>query len=191
MDEDKFVSRAGLKLDFALDKFKLDVNGLVAVDLGCNVGGFTDCLLQRGVSKVYAVDTSYGTLDWNLRNNQKVVVLERTNAIHLNKIEGRVDIVTVDVGWTMQEKVLPNIKNFLKPGGLVVSLIKLHYEAPRNLLKKGHLPKDHIDAVLGNVISKIERTGFKMVNIIESPIVGKSGGNTEFLVLLSISNLDK
>src|SRR5438034_4090953 len=101
-----FVSRAGQKLEHALSIFGVDVTGFVCADLGCSTGGFTDCLLQRGAAKVYAVDTGYGVLDWKLRTNERVVVMERTNAMHVTLPEP-VDLVTIDVAWTKQRHILP------------------------------------------------------------------------------------
>ena len=115
-------------INFALTQFGMDVRGLVCADLGSNVGGFVDCLLQRGAGKVYSVDTSYGTLAWKLRKDPRVVVLERTNAMHVTLPEP-VDFVTIDVGWTRQEKILPAAARMLKPGGRVVTLIKPKAEA--------------------------------------------------------------
>ena len=126
--ERAFVSRAGQKLQAALDTFRLGVSGKVAADLGCNVGGFTDCLLQYGAAKVYAVDTAYGVLAWTLRKDQRVIIKERTNAMHVTLPE-LVDVVTIDVGWTRQEKILPVAATLLKPGGMLLSLIKPHYES--------------------------------------------------------------
>jgi len=124
-----YVSRGGEKLAAALDHFGIDVTELVCADLGSHIGGFVDCLLQRGVAKVYSVDTSYGTLAWKLRRDPRVVVMERTNAMHVTLPEP-VDLVTIDVGWTPQAKILPNVAKLLKPGGHVVTLIKPQYEAP-------------------------------------------------------------
>ena len=103
----KFVSRAGLKVDHALRMFELDVTGFVCADFGCNVGGFTDCLLQRGAAKVFAIDTGYGVLDWNLRNDPRVVVMERTNALHAAKPQAAIDLIVIDLGWTKQRHAIP------------------------------------------------------------------------------------
>ncbi len=108
-----FVSRGGEKLAAALDHFDMDVGGLCCADLGSHVGGFVDCLLQRGAAKVFSVDTSYGTLAWKLRKDDRVVVMERTNAMHVELPEP-VDLVTIDVGWTPQAKVLPNVARLLR-----------------------------------------------------------------------------
>src|SRR5437870_2103753 len=129
----KFVSRAGQKLDHALTTFAIDVTGKICADLGCSTGGFVDCLLQRGAKKVYAIDTGYGVLDWKLRNDPRVVVMERTNAMHVQLPEV-VQIVTIDVAWTKQKHILPNAARLLAADGIVMTLIKPHYEAPAELL---------------------------------------------------------
>src|SRR3954470_5640444 len=122
-----FVSRAGQKLDHALTTFSIDVAGLTCADLGCNAGGFTDCLLQRGAAKVYAVDTGYGALAWTLRKDPRVVVMERTNAMHVELPEP-VPFVCIDVAWTRQRHILPAGRRLVTPDGRVVTLIKPHYE---------------------------------------------------------------
>src|SRR3954470_1502571 len=136
-----FVSRAGQKLEHALNTFHIDVNGFICADLGSNVGGFVDVLLRRGAAKVYSIDTGYGVLDWKLRNDPRVVVMERTNAIHVELPE-RVRLVTIDVAWTKQRIILPAAKRVLEAVGLVVTLVKPHYEADPKLLRKGILPAE-------------------------------------------------
>ena len=123
---DKFASRAGEKLQFALDKFEIIVHDLIAADFGSSTGGFVDCLLQNGIKKVYSVDTSYGELAWKLRNDPKVIVMERTNAMHVVLPE-KTDFISIDTGWTKQKMVLPNAINNLKPNGRIITLIKPHY----------------------------------------------------------------
>src|SRR5579884_963470 len=118
-----FVSRAGLKLDFALTHFHVDVTDQVCADLGSNSGGFVDCLLQRGAKKVYSIDTGYGVLDWKLRKDLRVIVMERTNAMHVTLPE-RVSRVTIDVAWTKQQHILPAARRMIENGGLVVTLVK-------------------------------------------------------------------
>src|SRR5579871_5617777 len=125
-----FVSRAGLKLEFALDAWNIDVRGLVCADLGSNVGGFVDCLLQRGAAKVYAIEKGYGVLEWKLRKDPRVVVMERTNAMHVELPE-TVALVTIDVAWTKQRNILPAAGRMLAEGGRIVTLIKPHYEADK------------------------------------------------------------
>lgn len=161
-----YVSRAGEKLQFALDKFGISVKGLVVADFGSSTGGFVDCLLQNGAKKVYSVDTAYGELAWKLRNDPRVVVLERTNAMHvalpppsLEASEGRgeiMDLITVDTSWTKQKNVLPNAFRNLKPGGKVISLIKPHYEAGRGFLKV-----EQVEQVLKVVQEEIKGVGEK------------------------------
>ncbi len=124
----KYASRAGEKLEFALATFQTDVSGLVCADFGSSTGGFTDCLLQHGANKVYAVETGYGLLDWKLRNDARVVVLERTNAVHVELPE-QVDLLTIDTGWTKQSAILPSAYKNLKINGRVISLVKLSFEA--------------------------------------------------------------
>jgi len=184
-----FVSRAGQKLEHALSHFAIDVSGLVCADLGCSTGGFTDCLLQRGAAKVFAVDTGYGVIDWKLRNDSRVVVMERTNAMHVELAE-KVDLVTIDVGWTKQRNILPSAGRILKDNGPVVSLIKPHYEADEKLLRNGVLPDEKLDEVLAIVRADIAEAGFELIGIVASPIKGSGrgknskAGNTEMLAYL-------
>src|SRR5205814_558828 len=134
----QFVSRAGLKLDHALSHFAIDVTGHICADLCSNTGGFVDCLLQRGAAKVYAIDAGYGALDWKLRKDPRVIVMERTNAMHAELPE-KVGVVTIDVAWTRQKHILPPARRMLAADGWVVTLIKPHYEADPAQLRKGIL----------------------------------------------------
>lgn len=177
-----YVSRGGDKLAAALDHFRLDVTGLIAADLGSHIGGFVDCLLQRGAAKVYSVDTSYGTLAWKLRKDPRVVVLERTNAMHVTLPEP-VDLVTIDVGWTPQTKVLPQVARLVSPSAKVVTLIKPHYEAAPELIVDGVLPEEQVDAVVQKVVGDITALGWDVVGVVESPILGH-GGNREVFAML-------
>ncbi len=174
-----YVSRAGLKLDFALKEFGIDVSGLTIADFGSSTGGFVDCLLQNGAKKVYSVDTAYGELAWKLRNDTRVVVMERTNAMHV-VLPKKCDLITVDTSWTKQKNILPNAFRNLKPGGKIISLIKPHYEAGR-----GKLTSDQVDQVIKLTKEEIEGVGAKIEKIIESPILGEKGKNREFLGLIS------
>ncbi len=184
----KYVSRAGDKLQFALEKFNFNVKGLICADFGSSTGGFVDCLIQNGAEKIYSVDTSYGELAWTLRKNPKVVVMERTNAMHI-KLPEKVDLITIDTAWTKQILTIPNALDNLKNGGIIISLIKPHYEAPREYLEKGRLKDEHIEEVLEKVKNDIIAVGAKVVSIIESPIVGEKGKNKEFLALIKSSQL--
>jgi 23S rRNA (cytidine1920-2'-O)/16S rRNA (cytidine1409-2'-O)-methyltransferase len=177
-----FVSRAGLKLDHALGHFGIDVTGLICADLGCNAGGFTDCLLQRGAARVYAIDTGYGMLDWRLRKDPRVVVMERTNAMHAELPE-RVALAVIDVAWTKQKHILPAARRMLAPDGAVVTLIKPHYEAPADLLVRGVLPSERIEEVLASVKCDMEEARFTVQGLVTSPIRGGKG-NTELLARL-------
>jgi len=174
------VSRAGEKLEFALVEFGINISGLTAADFGSSTGGFTDCLLARGVKKVYAVDVAYGQLAWKLRKDKRVIVYERVNAMHIALPE-KVDLITIDVGWTKQASILPNALDNLKSNGKIISLIKLHYEAPKNYLQGGKLIEEKIDEVLDGVKIDIERSSLKVIDILESPILGSKGKNKEFL----------
>jgi len=177
-----FVSRAGQKLDHALIAFGLDVTGKVCADLGCNVGGFTDCLLQRGAAKVFAVDTGYGALAWSLRKDPRVVVMERTNAMHVELPEP-VPFVCIDVAWTRQRHILPAGRRLVTPDGRVVTLIKPHYEAEKSWLVKGVLPAERVDGVVTAVKRDIEGAGFDVIATTASPILGGEG-NAEVLACL-------
>ncbi len=181
IDPARYVSRAGAKLAFALDQFDVDPRDLVCADLGSNVGGFVDCLLRRGAAKVYSVDTSHGTLDWSLRNDCRVVVMERTNALHL-VLEECVRLITVDVGWTRQQLVLPRAVDALEADGVIVSLIKPHYEAEATALRRGVLPDDAVEPTVRSVVERLGELGIRVAATVESPLRG-DGGNREFLAL--------
>src|SRR3990172_10036868 len=177
-----FVSRGGEKLAFAIKKFNISVNGLVCADFGSSTGGFVDCLLQNGAKKVYAVEVGYGTLDWKLRNDKRVIVMERTNAMHVTLPE-KVDFISIDVGWTKQKLILPNAFANLKDGGKIISLVKPHYEAG-----KARLQVDEIEKVVQVVRKDIENVRGKVIDIVESPILGEKGKNREFLALISFTD---
>ena len=189
----KFVSRAGLKLDHALREFNLDVTGFVCADFGCNIGGFTDCLLQRGAAKVFAIDTGYGALAWKLRNDPRVVVMERTNALHATP-QAAVDLAVIDLAWTPQRLAIPAALRWLNSGGRIVTLVKPHYELDENekraLLHAGRLDPMEAERVLHRVIEGMLTWGAQVVAHTTSPLTGgkssrrKAGeGNVEFLVL--------
>lgn len=178
----RFVSRGGEKLEAALGAFGLRVEGKVCADLGSHVGGFVDCLLQREAARVYSVDTAYGLLAWKLRRDPRVVVRERTNALHVELPE-LVDVVTIDVGWTPQAKILPRAASISKAEAQVVTLIKPHYEADRALLQKGVLPDDTAAETAARVLSECAAAGWVVRGSRASPIRGH-GGNQEYLAWL-------
>ena len=178
----EFVSRAGQKLHHALVTFGISPAGLVCADLGANAGGFTDCLLQMGAKKVYAIDTGYGALEYKLRKDERVVVMERTNAMHATLPEA-VDLVTIDVAWTRQKHILPAALRMLAAGGQAITLIKPHYEAEAKLLRKGVLPEEQVEKVIEDVKADIDVAGLELIGVTASPIKGAKG-NVEFLAHL-------
>lgn len=194
MSERRFVSRAGEKLEHALKTFDLSVAGLRCADFGCNVGGFTDCMLQRDAGHVLAIDTGYGVLAWKLRSDERVTVMERTNALHAEPPSGGVDLVVIDLAWTPQRLALPAARPWLAEGGRVVTLIKPHYELPedrKHLLQGGFLPQELAPQVLEETLDSMEGMGFTVHGSTQSPLVGgkssrKRGvpGNIEYLALL-------
>lgn len=178
----QFVSRAGQKLEHALSAFGIDVSGWTCADFGSNVGGFVDCLLRRGAATVYAIDTGYGVLDWKLRKDERVVVMERTNAMHV-ELPRKVRLVTIDVAWTRQRRILPAAARLLDDGGTVVTLIKPHYEAAPALLRDGVLPAEQVGEVAAEVAREVQGLGFEVVQTTTSPIKG-AAGNIELLAWL-------
>ena len=190
----KFVSRAGAKLEHALEEFRLDVTGLRCADFGCNVGGFTDCLLQRGAKHVTAIDTGYGALAWKLRQDPRVETRERTNALHAEAPAGGVDLVVLDLAWTPQRLAIPAALKWLAPGGRIITLIKPHYELreeEKAWLDRGFLPHERVPGVVTRVEAEMSALGAKVLDSTQSPLVGgktskKAGvpGNIEWLTLL-------
>ncbi|MEK6644033.1 MAG: SAM-dependent methyltransferase [Planctomycetota bacterium] len=181
-DPHPYVSRAGDKLAHALNEFRIDTTGMVCADLGCSTGGFTECLLRTGAKKVFAVDRGYGVLHYKIRNDPRVVVLERTDArsVHLPE---QVNLITIDCGWTRQSLVLPSANRLLAEHGRIISLIKPQYEAEPAMLKGGILPDDLVDCVLATVRSVLPSLGLQLLTETTSPIRGQ-GGNMEVLWLL-------
>ncbi|MBU1026703.1 MAG: TlyA family RNA methyltransferase [Candidatus Margulisbacteria bacterium] len=185
-----YVSRGGLKLEAALKKFKINVAGKIALDVGASTGGFTDCLLQHGAIKVYAVDVGYGQIAWKLRQDNRVRVIERTNArnLTLNDLGLKVSDINfsvIDVSFISLSKILPAVYNLLVDKGEVVALIKPQFEAKREQVGKGGIIKD--ERVRDEVVEKIKveakAIGFEAKGIIKSPITG-ADGNIEFLLYL-------
>ena len=182
-----FVSRGGTKLAHALDHFQLDVHSLVALDVGASTGGFTDCLLKQGASRVYAVDVGYGQLEYSLRIDPRVVVMERINARYPFTLPEAVDLITMDISFISLEKVVPNVSNLTRRGSSIICLVKPQFEAGRDQVGKGGLIKDpsvHAQ-VLGRFISWSIREGYRIRGLTPSPILGASG-NREFFVLLEV-----
>ncbi len=181
----QFVSRGGIKLQAALDQFHINVTGKVVLDVGSSTGGFVDCLLQNGAKKVYALDTAYGELAWKLRNDSRVIVMERTNVLRLESLPEAMDLITIDAGWTKLELVLPIVKKFLKSGGEIIALLKPHYEAEKKDLIKGVLPPEKAEEVKEEVVGRVVSLGYRVEKTTESPILG-GGGNKEYLLFLRL-----
>ncbi len=181
-----YVSRGGLKLEAALDAFRLTVEGMVAADVGASTGGFTDCLLQRGAARVYAIDVGYGQLAWQLRRDPRVVVMERTNARYLERLPEPVDVVVVDVSFISLELILPRAVDWLRADGQIVALIKPQFEAGPEQVSKGGVVKDvgvHA-AVLRRIANWAIERGLAVRGLMASPLLGPAG-NVEFLIHLS------
>ena len=187
-EELPFVSRGGLKLQKALDVFKIVLSGKIAVDVGASTGGFTDCMLQHGAKKVYAIDVGYGQLAWKLRSNVQVVNMERTNIRNVTRADFLDDInfATIDVAFISLEKVLPIVFDVLIDSGEVVALIKPQFEAGREHVgKKGVVRDKKIhEAVIERVLTFAAEVGFKIRGINFSPVKGPEG-NIEYLAHLS------
>lgn len=181
-----FVSRGGEKLAFALDHFDLDPSGRVCLDVGASTGGFTDCLLQRGASRVYAVDVGYGQLDYGLRRDERVVVMERINARYLqpDDVGELCDLVTVDVAFISLVKVVPALVPCVGPGGRLLPLVKPQFEAGPELVGKGGIVRD--EAVRRRVIEErvtdLEALGLRCEGVADSAVEG-AGGNREAFAL--------
>lgn len=188
------MGRGHAKVVHALREFGVDCRGLVCADFGCNVGGFTQALLEAGAATVYAVDTGYGSLAWTLRNDPRVVVMERTNALHAPPPEGGVDLVTIDLGWTRLRHAVPAAVRWLRPGagGRIVALIKPHYELEpheKESLVGGVLPDERAEAVAQRTVESLAAGGVACGGLVRSPIrggasKGNARGNLEWLALL-------
>lgn len=186
----KYVSRGGLKLEKAIKHFNIQVLGKTAMDVGASTGGFTDCLLQHGAKRVYAVDVGYGQLDWKLRNDQRVVLLERTNIRYLEKsaIAEPIDLAVVDVSFISLLKVLPKVQEFLNKKAEVTALIKPQFEVGKGQVSKGGIVRDLQKrlSVVESIKTAAKSMGFCVKGTIRSPVLGAKG-NEEYLIYL-ISN---
>ena len=183
-----FVSRGGLKLDYGLGYFGLDVRDAVVADIGASTGGFTDCLLKRGVRRVYAVDVGYGQLDYRLRQDPRVIVMDRVNARNTPDIREKLDIVVIDVSFISVEKIIPAVAGLLKEKGSIIVLVKPQFEAKRKEVGKGGIirqPEIHA-RVLGRFVKWVTDNGYRLKGMVGSPIEGASG-NREFLTWLKLT----
>lgn len=196
----RFVSRGGEKLEAALQAFQLDVSGLVCADVGASTGGFTDCLLQHGAIKVYAIDVGKGILHWKLRNDPRVVVMEETNARYVEALPEPVSLVTVDASFISLKILLPVVKKWLRPSqrkrdaveGEILALIKPQFEAGKKDVARGdgviRDPEIHRQVLL-DVLGYARQDGFQIRGLIKSPLLGPKG-NAEFLVWLGEKDMD-
>lgn len=187
-----YVSRGGFKLEKALRQFQIDVKDKVALDVGASTGGFTHCLILHGARRVYSVDCGYGQLDWKLRNDPRVLVLERTNIRYLeaSNLPSRADLATIDVSFISLRLVLPKVKSLLRRSGEIIALIKPQFEVGRGKVGKGGVVRSGVEHV--RVIDEIKLAavalGFAIQDVTESPLLGPKG-NKEFLIYLTDPDL--
>lgn len=196
-----WASRGALKLDHALEEFGIAVEGKTCADFGCSTGGFVDALLRRGAARVFAIDTAYGQLDYRLRVDKRVVVMERTNALYAMLPEGSqgtpIDLISIDLGWTPQKQAIPAALRWLhadSPDARVLSLIKPQYELNHDekttLLKDGVLDEEDAKRIVDRVVADLPSLGVRVVGLTKSPILGgetrgKKKGNAEWIVALA------
>ena len=190
----RYVSRGGLKLEKAMREFSISLDGSVCMDIGASTGGFTDCMLQNGAVKVFSVDVGHGQLDWKLRNDERVVVMEKTNIryVTFQNIGEYLDFASVDVSFISLSKVLPVAYSLLKDGGETVALIKPQFEAGREKVGKKGVVRDravHAE-VIKKVAEEVSSMGFSICGLTYSPIKGPEG-NIEYLIYLKKSEPDK
>ena len=183
----KYVGRGALKLESALEHFDIDVHGKTALDIGSSTGGFTDCMLQRGAEKIYAVDVGYGQLDWKLRNDPRVVVFEKTNARFLtcDQVQELVDICVIDVSFISLTLILPNAVALLKPDGVILALIKPQFELQRSDVGKGGIVRDPLlhQKAQDKIVAFVDDLGHVVGGIAPSAIKG-ADGNQEFFACI-------
>lgn len=187
-DPNPFVSRGGLKLEKAVTKYDISLDNAVAIDVGASTGGFTDCMLMHGAKKVYSIDVGYGQLDWKLRNDERVRVMERTNARFMQPdwFDEQIDFASMDVSFISIRLILPSIYDCLKDSGRAVVLVKPQFEAGKGKVGKNGVVRDeavHKEVLLGAMLFA-QSMGFKLEHVDYSPIKGPKG-NIEFLLIVS------
>ena len=189
--DSSYVSRGGEKMEGALKAFGIDPKGMVVMDVGASTGGFTDCILQKGAEKVYAVDVGYGQLAWKLQKDARVINLERRNIRYLRReeVEEEIDLILIDTSFISIEKFLPHLLGFLKKGGAILGLLKPQFEVGRGEVGKGGVVRDK--ALHEKVIDRISQfsrgLGLKILGVAESPLLGPKG-NKEFFIYLKKEN---
>jgi 23S rRNA (cytidine1920-2'-O)/16S rRNA (cytidine1409-2'-O)-methyltransferase len=180
------VGRAGAKLEAALAAFKLDVTGATCADFGSNVGGFVQVLLKHGAAKVFAIEKGYGVLDWSLRNDPHVVVMERTDAREI-KLPEQVSLITADVGWTRLANIAPAIIRNLTKNGRAILLFKPQYEAISSERIGGRVRVEQIEKVRARLQTSLQNAGLTILSDVQSPLRGDKAGNPEWLLLVKVS----
>jgi 23S rRNA (cytidine1920-2'-O)/16S rRNA (cytidine1409-2'-O)-methyltransferase len=187
----RFVSRAGDKLVAALDAASIDPRGAICLDVGCSTGGFTDCLLQRGAARVFAVDVGYGQLDWRLRRDPRVVLLERTNIRYIDRtlIPEAIELVVIDVSFISLRMVLPPVLPLLAPGARIIALIKPQFEVGKGQVGRGGIVREETQrqAVVRRIVNFAEELGLRLKQTQESPVKGKKG-NQEILAIFEFAS---
>lgn len=180
-----FVSRSGDKLAAALDAFHIDPSGTIGLDVGCSTGGFTDCLLQRGAVRIYAIDVGYGQFEWRLRQDSRVVLLERTNIRYVDRVvvPEPIDLAVIDVSFISLTLVLPAVVPLLNSAAMVVALVKPQFEVGKGQVGRGGIVRDDAqrEAVTEKVIACAVHLGFQLKGVLDSPVIGRKG-NREILV---------
>jgi 23S rRNA (cytidine1920-2'-O)/16S rRNA (cytidine1409-2'-O)-methyltransferase len=186
-EDSSYVSRGGEKMEGALKAFGIDPKGMVVMDVGASTGGFTDCILQKGAKKVYAVDVGYGQLAWRLQKDPRVVNLERRNVRYLQRkeVEEKIDLILIDTSFISIEKFLPHLLEFLKRGGAILSLIKPQFEVGKGEVGKGGVVRDKVlhEKVIDRISTFSRGLGLKVLGVAESQLLGPKG-NKEFFIYL-------
>lgn len=182
-----YVSRGGLKLKAAIEHFHINLKGIIAMDVGSSTGGFTDCMLKEGAGKVYCIDVGYGQLAWQLRNDPRIVLLERTNIRHLerDKIPEIIGLATIDASFISLQKVIPKVLEFLQPGGEVLALVKPQFEVGKGEVGKGGIVRedDKRMGAVNSVKAFAEETGLSIIGVFQSPVKGQKG-NIEYFIYM-------
>jgi 23S rRNA (cytidine1920-2'-O)/16S rRNA (cytidine1409-2'-O)-methyltransferase len=188
-EDHPYVSRGGVKLAFGLAQFGLSVEGCVCADLGASTGGFTDCLLQHGARKVYAVDVGYGQLAWKIRTDPRVVAMERTNARHLEALPEPIDVIVADLSFISLPKVAGAMLRIAVPRARGILLVKPQFEVGPGRVGKGGVVREAEDRALAlnAVCNELERLGIRVLGHVESPLLGAKAGNHEFLVQVAFT----
>ena len=183
-----YVSRSGDKLAAALDTFRIDPQGTIGLDVGCSTGGFTDCLLQRGARRIYAIDVGYGQFAWRLRQDSRVVLLERTNIRYVDRaaVPEPIDLAVIDVSFISLTLVLPAVVHLLNSAAVIVALVKPQFEVGKGQVGRGGIVRDDAqrEAVTEKVIHCAAQLGFQLTGVLDSPVIGRKG-NREILVGLT------